>query len=76
MVHHSAALAQESGQQALVEAVVSGQFAQMAPRLQGLLEYAVALTASPRDVQRSDVQRPQEAGLPAREVIDGNQVVA
>jgi hypothetical protein len=44
VVHHSAALTRESGEQALAEAVVSGEFRQMAPRLQALLEYAVALT--------------------------------
>ncbi len=75
-MHHSAALARESGEQALAEAVVSGQFDQMAPRLQVLLEYAIALTVSPRDVQRSDVDRLQDAGLSAGEVIDANQVVA
>lgn len=31
---------------------------------------------SPRDVQRSAVQRLQAAGLSARDVIDANQVVA
>jgi uncharacterized peroxidase-related enzyme len=48
----------------------------MAPRLHALLEYAIALTVAPRDVQRSDVQRLQQAGLSAREVIDATQVVA
>jgi len=76
VVHHSAALTRESGQQALAEAVVSGQFDQLAPRLRALLDYAVALTVSPRDVQRSDVERLQDAGLSAAEVIDANQVVA
>lgn len=75
-MHHSAALTRESGEQALAEAVVSGQFDQLAPRLRALLEYAIALTTSPRDVQRSDVARRQAAGLSAAEVIDGNQVVA
>jgi uncharacterized peroxidase-related enzyme len=76
VVHHGAALARKSGEQALAEAVVSGDFTQMAPRLQALLEYAVALTVSPHQVQRSDVQRLQDAGLSAREVIDANQVVS
>ncbi len=35
----------------------------------------MALTVSPRDVQRSDVQRLQDAGLSARDVVDANQVV-
>ncbi len=64
------------GEQALSEAVVFGEFTQMPPRLQALLEYAIGLTVSPREVQRSDVQRLQDAGLSAREVIDANQVVA
>jgi uncharacterized peroxidase-related enzyme len=76
VVHHSAALARKSAEQALAEAVVSGQFDQMTSRLRVLLEYDVALTVSPRDVQRADVQRLQDAGLSAAEVIDANQVVA
>ena len=76
MVHHSAALTHASGEQALAEAVVSGKFDELAPRLRVLLEYAIALTVSPPDVQRSDVERLQAAGLSAREVIDANQVVA
>lgn len=76
MVHHSAALAHESGEHALAEAVVSGQFEQLAPRLRALLEYSIALTVSPRDVQRHDVERLQDAGLSAAEIIDANQVVA
>lgn len=76
MVHHSAALTRESGEQALAEAVVSGQFDQLSPRLRALLDYAIALTTSPREVQRADVDRLQDAGLSAGEVIDANQVVA
>ncbi len=75
-MQHSAALARETGEQALAEAVVSGQLDQVEPRLRALLENAIALTVSPRDVQRSDVQRLQDAGLSAREVIDANQVAA
>lgn len=75
-MQHSAALARETGGQALAEAVVSGQLDQLEPRLRALLDYAIALTVSPRDVRRSDVQRLQDAGLSARDVIDANQVVA
>jgi uncharacterized peroxidase-related enzyme len=75
-VHHSAALLRESGQVALAEAVVSGQFEPLAARLRALLEYAVALTVSPRSVQQVDVERLQDVGLSAAEIIDANQVVA
>lgn len=75
-MHHSAALARESGDAALGEAVVSGRFDQLGNRLTALLEYAIALTVAPRDVERADVQRLQDAGLSARDVIDANQVVA
>ncbi|HVM28045.1 MAG TPA: hypothetical protein VM433_10295 [Mycobacteriales bacterium] len=76
MVHHSAALATETGQQSLPEAVVAGRFDELSARLQALLEYAVALTVAPREVERSAVQRLREAGFSDRDVIDANQVVA
>lgn len=75
-MHHSAALTGETGEPALAEAVVSGDWGSLPARLQELLHYAIALTVSPRDVQRSAVQRLQAAGLSARDVIDANQVVA
>ncbi len=75
-MHHSAALARESGEQVLAETVVSGQLDQLAPRLRALLDYAVALTVAPRNVQRADIDRLQDAGLSAAEAIDANQVVA
>jgi len=76
VVHHSAALVIETGDEALPEAVVSGRFDQLPRRLQVLLEYAVALTVSPHDVGPSHVEPLLDAGLSARDVIDGNQVVA
>jgi uncharacterized peroxidase-related enzyme len=76
VVHHSAALVRETGDQALPEAVVSGQFDELPPRLQALLRYAADLTISPHDVVQADVQHLLDAGLSARDVIDANQVVA
>lgn len=76
VVHHSAALVRETGDQALPEAVVSGQFGELSPRLQALLRYAADLTISPRDVAQADVQSLLDTGLSARDVIDANQVVA
>ena len=75
-MHHSAALTRETGEPALAEAVVSGGWNGLPPRLQELLDYAVALTVSPREVERSAVERLQATGLSARDVIDANQVVA
>jgi uncharacterized peroxidase-related enzyme len=76
VVHHGAALVRETDDAALPEAVVSGRFEQSPERLQALLEYAIRLTVSPRDVERADVERLQQAGLSARDIIDANQVVA
>ena len=75
-MHHSAALTRETGEPALAEAVVSGEHDALPPRLQALLEYAITLTVAPRAVERSAVERLQDAGLTARDVIDANQVVA
>ena len=76
MVHHGANLAGETGDHALAEAVASGRFEGLGHRLRALLAYAVALTVSPRDVQRTAVEALEGAGLTAREIIDANQVVA
>lgn len=76
MVHHSAALVRETGDEALPEAVVSGRFEALPARLQALLGYAVRLMVSPRHVERADAERLQQVGLSARDVIDANQVVA
>lgn len=76
MVHHGANLAKETGNHALAEAVASGRLDELGYRLQALLEYAIALTVSPRDVKQEAVQELQRVGLTAREIIDANQVVA
>ncbi len=76
MVHHSAALVHESGDGALPEAVVSGRLDALPSRLQALLLYAIALTVSPGDVTRDEVQQLVDLDLSARDVIDANQVVA
>lgn len=76
MVHHSAALVEETGDASLPETVVSGLLDQVPARLQALLIYAIRLTVSPQTIQRADVEQLQRAGLTPREVIDANQVVA
>ena len=75
-MHHRAALTRESGDAALAEAVVSDQFDQLDDRLRALLEYAIALTLSPHQVQQADVQRLERVGLSARDIIDANQVAS
>lgn len=75
-MHHSAALRREPGGNALQEAVVSGDVEALSPRMRALRQYALALTASPSSVERSDVQLLLDAGLSPRDVIDANQVVS
>lgn len=76
MVHHSEALAAESGDATLAEAVASGRFAAAGPRLEAMCTYAVALTRSPGSATRSLLDGVHAAGLGPREVIDLNQVAA
>ncbi len=76
MVHHSAALVRETGDAMLPEAVVSGRYDALDPRLHALLDYAIPLTVLPHSVTESDVRRLEAVGLTARDVIDANQVVA
>ncbi len=76
MVHHSAALVKQTSDPTLPEAVVAGDFDGLPSRLRALLGYAIELTVSPSDVTRQHVQRLQDVGLSARDVIDANQVVS
>lgn len=76
MVHHGAALAKESGDAELQEAVVSGRFEHLSPRFAALCRYAVKLTLRPYAMVEDDVRPLRDAGLTARDVVDANQVVA
>ena len=76
MVQHGAALARESGDGALAEAVASGRFAGFDPRLRALLDYACKLTRHPEAMVEADVERLRAAGLDDRAIVDANQVVA
>ena len=76
MTHHGAALARESGDASLQEAVVSGSWHDLPPRLATLCRYAVKLTLRARDMSKADVDALRAAGLDDRAIVDANQVVA
>ena len=76
MVQHGAALARESGEPALAEAVASGEIDGLPPRLRALLGYAVKLTRAPALMAEKDVEALRSAGLDDRAVVDANQVVS
>ena len=76
MVQHGAALARESGDAALAEAVASGRYGSFDERLRRLLEYACKLTRFPDAMTEGDVERLRAAGLDDRAIVDANQVVA
>jgi NAD(P)H-hydrate epimerase len=76
VVHHGEALARESGDPSLAEAVASGRFEGLDGRLQALLAYATTLTRSPSEVAESDAEALRAAGLDDRAIVDANQVVA
>jgi uncharacterized peroxidase-related enzyme len=75
-VHHGAALARESGEAALPEAVASGNFDELGARMRALCEYALKLTLAPNEMSRDDVERLRAVGLDDRGVVDANQVVS
>jgi uncharacterized peroxidase-related enzyme len=75
VVHHGAALARESGQPALAEAVASGDIDMLPGRLPILLGYALKLTLAPWEVQEEDLAPMRAAGLSDRDIVDANQVV-
>lgn len=76
MVHHGAALTEESGRPALAEAVASGDWEGLPPRLAALLRYAAKLTVRPWEMAEEDLAPLREVGLTDRDIVDANQVVA
>lgn len=76
MVHHGAALSAESGSEAFREAVVSGRFEELPPRMAGVCRYAYRLTVSPWAVAEVDIEAVRRLGLSDRDIVDANQVVA
>ncbi|MGH2988203.1 MAG: NAD(P)H-hydrate epimerase [Solirubrobacterales bacterium] len=75
-MQHGAALARESGDAALAEAVVSGNLDGLDERLIALIGYAVKLTRSPAWMVEADLAPLRDAGLDDRAIVDANQVVA
>lgn len=76
MVHHSEALARESGDPSLTETVVSGAFDRLGARLAAMCEYALKLTLAPHEVRQGDLAPLRDAGLRDRDIVDLNQVVS
>lgn len=76
MTHHGAALSRESGDKALKETVVSGEFARLPERMSVLCRYALKLTLSPASVVEEDLGPLRRLGLSDRDIVDANQVVA
>ncbi|MDP8956437.1 MAG: peroxidase [Actinomycetota bacterium] len=76
MVHHGAALARESVDSALPEAVASGEFDTLPPRVAALCRYGLKLTLRPWDMEEDDLAALRAEGLSDRDIVDANQVVA
>lgn len=76
MVHHSAALADQSGDEALAETVVSGSFDELGAQLSAMCRYAVKLTLAPDEMRADDLAPLRDVGLGDRDIIDLNQVVS
>ena len=75
-MHHGAALAQESGESALAEAVVSGDLGRLSERMRSLCTYALKLTLHPWDMRNEDLDPLRRLGMTDRDIVDANQVVA
>ena len=76
MTHHGEALARESGDASLTEAVASGRFEGLDARMRALCTYAVRLTHAPAAVREADLVPLRAAELDDRAIVDANQVVA
>jgi NAD(P)H-hydrate epimerase len=76
VVQHGEALARESGDASLAEAVVSGNRDKLGPRLSALRDYALKLTLAPADVVEADLERLRAHGMDDRAIVDANQVVS
>jgi uncharacterized peroxidase-related enzyme len=76
VVHHGAALSQESGQPALVETVVSGRFEDLSERMRLLCRHALKLTLRPSEMKESDISALRAGGFSDPDIVDTNQVVS
>lgn len=76
MVHHGAALTRESGEQALAEAVASGDFGGLPDRMRVLCAYALKLALRPWEMREEDLGPLRREGMSDRDIVDANQVVA
>lgn len=75
-MHHGAALAEESRQPALVEAVTSGEWHDLSERIRLPCGYALRLTLRPWEMEESDVSLLRTEGFSDRDIVDANQVVS
>jgi uncharacterized peroxidase-related enzyme len=75
-VQHGDALTRESGDASLAEAVASGAWDRLPPRMRTLCEYARKLTLRPRDMSADDLRPLRAHGLTDRDIVDANQVAA
>jgi uncharacterized peroxidase-related enzyme len=76
VVQHGAALARESGDATLAEAVASGTFERLENRMAALCRYGVKLTLTPHEMERDDVEELRRVGFDDRAIVDANQVVS
>jgi uncharacterized peroxidase-related enzyme len=75
-VQHSASLTRECGDDALAEAVASGNFETLDHRRRALCMYAVKLTRTPAQVVKDDLSALRDVGLDDRAIVDANQVIS
>jgi uncharacterized peroxidase-related enzyme len=76
VVHHGAALAEESRRPELAEAVASGAFQELPERMSTLCRYALKLTLRPWDMEERDLSILREVGFSDRDLVDANQVTS
>ena len=76
MIQHGASLTRESGDASLAEAVASGRFVELAPRMRALVAYATKLTAFPELLEPADLDPLRSVGFDDRGIVDANQIVS
>lgn len=75
-MQHGAALAAESGEPALREAVAFGRFDELDARMAALCSYAVKLTLHPDRMSKEDIHALRDRGLDDQAIVDANQVAS
>lgn len=76
VTHHAESLRRYEKDEAVIERIAAGDYAELPERLTAMLIFATALTRYPGDSREAHVRALREAGLEDGEILDAALVVA